>query len=455
MKRGDKVLLGLAAAGLAAASGFGVLYGLASQKREAARQQVVRPAIVNFHEQLLATEDKTSTEREQTPLNPDMRSARERIVEYDRLIHSVAFIDNDPEWGRAISLTYDAKSKWPEDLLELLREIVAATAIQLDAIRALAAQDGPVIALDFSKGPDMELPHLAPLRNLARLLLADTIVALDDGDMQRAIDNFDAIYGLSEAVRDEPVLISQLVRIAIASIGTRGIRMLPESGLDPEYADRLIARLGMLDYREQFATGFAGEAMTIEVIFRNPDFQGSAWQPNWDDPFQAGLAYLYSSPVAAPIRYNDEATALEFLGEIQALGTLPYYEALPQLEALDRRRENLTWMQPVSRAFLPALARASGAQARHEALLDLAQLGLAIEQFRDATGAFPGSLNEVAGLVPGGVPLDPFSGAPYIYRPGANTFLLYSVSHNFVDDGGQFINYLEGDIVWRAEPPER
>jgi hypothetical protein len=55
----------------------------------------------------------------------------------------------------------------------------------------------------------------------------------------------------------------------------------------------------------------------------------------------------------------------------------------------------------------------------------------------------------VAADLGGEVPVDPFTGQPYVYIPKENTFLLYSLGRNQQDDGGCH-DYLEGDIVWRG-----
>jgi hypothetical protein len=74
---------------------------------------------------------------------------------------------------------------------------------------------------------------------------------------------------------------------------------------------------------------------------------------------------------------------------------------------------------------------------RMETKLRQARLACAAERFRLATGAFPETL---AALVPAFIaeePLDIYSGRPMIYRrKGSDSFLLYSVGPNHIDDQG-------------------
>lgn len=74
---------------------------------------------------------------------------------------------------------------------------------------------------------------------------------------------------------------------------------------------------------------------------------------------------------------------------------------------------------------------------------------LAIQAFRHEQGRLPSRLDE---LVPGylfGVPIDPFTEVPLIYRIENDSFMLYSVGRNLQDDGGKTFDAHtnNGDIV--------
>ena len=66
----------------------------------------------------------------------------------------------------------------------------------------------------------------------------------------------------------------------------------------------------------------------------------------------------------------------------------------------------------------------------------MVQVELALRACRVETGSEP---DNIAGLVPkylSGVPLDPFSGRPPVYRKAADGHILYCLGANRVDDGG-------------------
>jgi hypothetical protein len=66
-----------------------------------------------------------------------------------------------------------------------------------------------------------------------------------------------------------------------------------------------------------------------------------------------------------------------------------------------------------------------------------ALLACAAERFRLADGAFPEALAELVPAFIAEAPVDIYSGKPMIYRrKGAESFLLYSVGSNRIDDHG-------------------
>jgi hypothetical protein len=63
------------------------------------------------------------------------------------------------------------------------------------------------------KGP---LPNIVGHASLQRLLLADTLAKLHDGDHAAALDSLEAGWRLNRAIADDPMVMTQLVGIAVA-----------------------------------------------------------------------------------------------------------------------------------------------------------------------------------------------------------------------------------------------
>ncbi|GAG44626.1 unnamed protein product, partial [marine sediment metagenome] len=93
----------------------------------------------------------------------------------------------------------------------------------LDSLYEAAAMPTCQFPIDVMSLPAPSLPHLAQLRNAARCLQLDAIAAAERHQRQRAAGAVLAGFALAEAVATEPLLISQLVRIAMNGIAVAGL----------------------------------------------------------------------------------------------------------------------------------------------------------------------------------------------------------------------------------------
>ena len=103
------------------------------------------------------------------------------------------------------------------------------------------------------------------------------------------------------------------------------------------------------------------------------------------------------------------------------------------LESMSRYRYALLYY------FMPAAERVSDLLYREKALHEAIITISAIQQWRLEKDGYPENLDE---LVEGGflkeLPIDPWSDKPLVYKKTDDSFTLYSVSRNFVDDGGEY-----------------
>jgi len=108
---------------------------------------------------------------------------------------------------------------------------------------------------------------------------------------------------------------------------------------------------------------------------------------------------------------------------------------------------------PLVDTALPGLGKARDREVRHLANLRATLLTAALE-FRFARdGAYPEKLSELSPDPLAALPVDPFSGEPFIYhRQGDLTYVLYSVGPNGTDDGGRPADAGQenGDILFSA-----
>ncbi len=395
------------------------------------------PAAIQAYDRLLAEIQG----REVTP--PDVAASRlfpadakDIVAGYERLLERMQDAVTPFETTAGDIIGKDPQ-EWTDNERAKVAEFLAAHRDLTSEIRQMAARGGPVHALDFSKGFAMQLPHLARMRSCARLLRADAAVNATESNHAAAVDDIIAGMKLGDTLALEPILISQLVRIAIYGIMYNAVEgSLDGADLSPEVTHKLMTQVAQADHRESFSESFAGELYFGRQLFSAVRSGDRSGVPDGVD--------------LGPLREEDELAYVETMRGLIAASKLPYYEAALKIHELEQETEGLPETMIYSRQLLPALARACQAQARHEAMLDLMQIGIFVEQYKARTGSFPDTLDAIAEDLGGSVPVDPFSGKSYRYRPLGATFLLYSIGANRLDDGGTH-DFREGDILWRGQ----
>ena len=112
--------------------------------------------------------------------------------------------------------------------------------------------------LDRSRGFEMLLPHLAPMRSASRLLRAQIAAQLDDGDGDAAVQTLASLGGLAAHASQDGILVSSLVGSAIGAVFTDNGTLTAEWGLiDQQRATALLDALGPLQGSDPFRYGEA------------------------------------------------------------------------------------------------------------------------------------------------------------------------------------------------------
>lgn len=347
-------------------------------------------------------------------------------------------------------------SSWTEADWKRLNDFLSKHADLLAQIRAMASAEGPLYPLDFSQGYAMLLPHLSPTRNLARLLEAAAIARAHAGDYEGAAADILAGLQLGARLQEEPILISQLVNVAINSMMYETIaNSFPEGQIPAAFAEELARRFHENDLSESFqATARGEEGFGLDFMTR---IMEGGWSGGADlfDMLAEGEGpgalggYLYGTPLARPWQYLDIQAYGGIMDEYEATFSLPYYEAREVLEGIEREVEGLPFTRVLTRALVPSVLSMHEALARTEAQQQIMLLGVALESYANEHGTYPSDLNAIQGQANGASTIDPFTGTPFHYTTTGSGFELYSVGRNLEDDGGRH-NANNGDIVWRG-----
>lgn len=303
--------------------------------------------------------------------------------------------------------------------------------------------------IDLSESVDALLPHLGDLRENARLLSIELHVHVEKGDLDAAVESVQASVAVTESLREEPLLISQLVRISIGGLlATNLERALSRRQFNAEQLARIQEALARMEDPTMMHRTLAGErAIMLEFFFRPAEmiatFSGSMYS-------SFGPLVLLSR--AAGVMDLDQ---LAFIDAMQA-----YLDALAlpmpaRLAAADAAEANLVAVPRIyliTRLITPALGSAIKAQETCSGLLLCTRTALAVERYRLDQGELPQDLADLVPRYLDAVPSDPFDGKPLRYLRLDVGYRVYSVGPDGADDGGVgSINSPEPDITFTVE----
>lgn len=395
----------------------------------------VRPSARSLLERFLAALRKGDLE--------EIARARKALLEALRPERVAEEENAAPLYRLAFEKLVDASEEEEEAFLALLSEDPPPTAEQrelarnyleknreaLELARRAAARPRCNFEVDYSAGIAAELPHLAKLIRLSKLLAAEA--ALQEG--ARAPEAALVARRVADAVAEEPLLVSQLVRGVCHGFATATWEEALEGAADAAAIAGMMGDLAPERFREGFERSLMGElAMATQVL--EPGF----------DPKSVGLEGFRLPQ--DPLTQHDFVHLADTLAEAIDLVGRPFYEVRERLEVLQRTRiEGAPWYAEYSRLLLPAVLRAAQREAEFEAGAGAARIGAGLRLYALRHGSYPATLQAAAPYLPGPL-FDPCSGKPYVYRREGGGFVLYSVGADGIDQGGVSE---EEDVVFR------
>lgn len=402
------------------------------------------------------------------------------LLELDAWYPALPLPDNGaPLYERVVSQPFLWDQKWDETLplvghqmelplpwvalgaetLAVIDEYLAIHRDRMELIYEASKFPGHRFSIDLTLGANTQLPHLAHLRQAARVLSLEAMLAAERGQPERATEAILAGLRTGNALRNEPILISQLVRIAIHGIVAPAMeRVFSQTALTDDMLQRLATTLAASESPESEARAFIGERCFMISAFN--EFNGASAQQLFNAAGAGGnnqtLKGLYK---AAPFVYKatglyqrDRLTTLECLARLIEIARLAPHEQQAATEEWNAYIENLPMTRLLTKATCRGLGRATEAFLRNLANLRTASVAVALERYRLTEGHYPETLDALPARL-GDMPLDPYTGKPLLYKREGEGYCVYSVSANGVDDGGDEtkVGITFNDIVFRAK----
>lgn len=330
----------------------------------------------------------------------------------------------------------------------------------LAALEALGKNPGPIhFTTDLRMGIHALLPNVQRSRHAARLLTLQFHVDLRHQRSDLAISRIEQQIAFAQSLREEPVMVSQLVHLALFQIAIRNIEFLLQNGqlFDAELA-RLQAALRRVDLQSGFKRGIEGETATA--------YTTSTWPLALlgDDSAPASLSPEEVERLSKlpPSRPGDVAMMLRLFRQVRTASDESLVAARAECEKVDGEIKALAgsptkvfYMQTLM--TFPALRAYANAFQRAETYRQSADTGLAALRYRQAHQKWPDSLQQLVPAFLPQVPVDPYNGKELLFQATPTEFKVYSVGENLVDDGGTWTDKDFADVgfvtPWPQESP--
>lgn len=297
-------------------------------------------------------------------------------------------------------------------------------------------------------------------RETAQWLSAEIIFALHQRNLNPAKENLQALLQLVHLHEDDPTLVSQMMRVAIAGLALATTWEALAAGGWTE-ADLVALQTGWERFNllRNLETGLLGERLFSAAIFdhfRNLSAGAQVKQMNttfavFGHASHKMLEYYWQLFVTTPIwrmnRERDELLVLRHqqsnIESVRRLNQGTNWNVIKSELAAYKAEFDKTMDEPLAsvRYSLSAILianteRATQTAVHNETQRRLTVTAIALKRYELRHQSTPATL---ATLVPdflSAVPVDPMSGKPLCYRTNQTGYVLYSAGEDGVDDGG-------------------
>lgn len=363
----------------------------------------------------------------------------------------------------------------PEDVLKASSEHLEKNREAIQLLQKAAAMDKCRYNVDLKMGFYALLPHLSPIREGARLLSLESLMEMEKGNCDKAVEA--AVSGLKvpRSLKDEPYLISYLVMIACESIALSNIEWIINRG---SLSDSQLSELSKCIIESEkncvnsLEIALAGERVSwtntpLENFFDN--VYGSSTSST---PENLLARFFYSFYSISGLDTLNKIKYADRMGELMEISKRPYNKS--KLDTFETRISKLPMFYFLVKMGFPSLTAVVTKKTNVEMSRQTTLAGLAVERYRLKHGKLPESLSELVPEFLPSVPIDPFNGNQLIYKKGEvllekllpgedpsfgkygnitkKGYVIYSVGQNGLDDGGVSMKsnhkYKHGDITF-------
>jgi len=362
--------------------------------------------------------------------------------------------------GRTNGFPIAAQSQTPAaDVLLALSEFDST----VDVLRQASQRPEARLPLNYDRWLENAgtlMPWLAVEKRWIQFVQLRTLAELQAGQGQASLDDVKLSLRLTDTLRDQPFLISHLVRIAMIDYIMQPIYegIAQHRWNDAQLADLEVA-LGSEDLLADFQRAMRGERTCALFYFetlrrtREAESYVSANEIVTNSFRWVPSAYFYQNELAEARMYDQFILPLADLTN----RTISFSTYRAGEQYLHQATNHYSPYRIQASMTLSSVSKSIMLFAWNQTHMDLVRVACALERHRLAHGEYPETLDALAPGLIQSMPHDIINGQPLHYRrTNDGGYVLYSVGWNETDDGGTVVltksgnvDRQKGDWVWQ------
>lgn len=327
----------------------------------------------------------------------------------------------------------------------LIRSLMDDSKAVMDEIQTAVRRPYSQFPVHYEDNFSALLPHLSKLKSLGRLFTLRALMELDAGDADAALRDVETTLALSESLKNEPILISGLVRTAILEIAMQPIWEGINSGKWSEtQLAELQSKLQQIDLLKGYQMSMRGERILgselVDYVERTRNAASIGAPQGANDGFDLRYFLCDHAPKGWYLLNKAELARMNVEWMIPAVDPKArLYHPEKGVAYDDEIQRNIIGHPKMFLAQLvaPAISKVAIKFVLGQTDANLAAVACALERYKMKNGHYPDALKTLEPEFMDVIPHDIMDGQPLRYRPQNSGFVVYSVGENKVDDGGK------------------
>lgn len=282
-----------------------------------------------------------------------------------------------------------------------------------------------------------------------RLLGIDAVFKAEDGNIEEAIGQCLAARRLLRICMQEPSLMNYLIAMAcMKQIAVCFNSIVSEQEIETETLRRILGEWDSSPWREGLIWALESEktiGLETAILYLKGEY-------DYDFFGQGGKLFYW---VFRPVFKSEIIWMMRIYDRLQEVARMPYYASRDSKE-LEKMVDSIPWYYQMAGALVPNISATLLKRATLEAMFDTARVGIACKIYKNLNGDFPEKLAELSPEILEEIPVDPFTGEPFIYKKEEAGFIVYSIGSNLKDEGGKgtwiitsIVMEKDDDWAWR------